>query len=173
MSVPPKAQAPRSVDRAFILVWGVEFIAYTLDITFFITIHTLFLAMNNYKDYILLFGDFEGQDVILFYASRIWIFQALLAVMQIFFGIAQTVEVYAGSWPTFIATLNLSPRWGLHCRDLTITATLCYILRQARIVYHHAQHVPVHVCDPDYSLKQIPDQIKAYLPRNASGRDEG
>ncbi|KAJ7843786.1 hypothetical protein B0H14DRAFT_3455968 [Mycena olivaceomarginata] len=114
MSVPPKAQAPRSVDRAFILVWGVEFIAYTLDITlwgidsgehyqsalekhsecvgqvlvlqyfrkyskkdpiliqavvavllFFITIHTLFLAMNNYKDYILLFGDFEGQDVIL------------------------------------------------------------------------------------------------------------
>ncbi|KAJ7355264.1 hypothetical protein DFH08DRAFT_954763 [Mycena albidolilacea] len=32
MSGPSAALDPRSVDRAFILVWGVEFIAYTLDI---------------------------------------------------------------------------------------------------------------------------------------------
>ncbi|KAJ7670344.1 hypothetical protein B0H14DRAFT_2657653, partial [Mycena olivaceomarginata] len=61
MSVPPKAQAPRSVDRAFILGWGgrvhwpIHWTSLYGGITvIFITIHTLFLAMNNYKDYILL-----------------------------------------------------------------------------------------------------------------------
>ncbi|KAJ7347581.1 hypothetical protein DFH08DRAFT_936988, partial [Mycena albidolilacea] len=134
----------RSVDRAFLLVWGVEYIAYTLDIAlwgiavvlvlqyfrtyskkdpiltravvaallFFATIHVLFLSMNDFKDFILLFGDFEGQDVIfyesnvmicavfvvafvsqLYYATRIWVLSkrnwryvtpvVLLALLQI------------------------------------------------------------------------------------------
>ncbi|KAJ7469961.1 hypothetical protein B0H11DRAFT_2238103 [Mycena galericulata] len=149
----PSSMGPPSVDRTFILTWGVEFIAYTLDIALwgvaismllyfrkytkkdslairsavallaiFTTVHSLFLAIYNYKGFVSLFGNFEGQDVIvyeanvavcseflvaftaqMFYASRIWILSnqdwryvapvMLLAVLQLSAGIAQTVEV--------------------------------------------------------------------------------
>ncbi|KAJ7433296.1 hypothetical protein B0H11DRAFT_1387602 [Mycena galericulata] len=153
MSDPPYL-GPHSVDRTFILTWGVEFIAYTLDIALwgvamvsvlqyfrkytrkdslvtrstvallaiFTTVHSVFLAMQNYKELVLLFGNFEGQNVIvyeanvmicaaflvaftaqMFYASRIWILSnkdwryvapvILLAVLQLSAGIAQTVQV--------------------------------------------------------------------------------
>ncbi|KAJ6457963.1 hypothetical protein C8R45DRAFT_561666 [Mycena sanguinolenta] len=154
MPDPPAGQGNHSVDREFLLQWGAQFIAYTLDIAlygvalvlglqyfrkyyqkdplsiraavgtllFATTIHAVFLAMNDFKDFVLLFGDFEGQDVIpyecnvmlcaafvvafvaqLFYATRIWVLSrgnwryvapvVLLAFLQISFGIAQTVEV--------------------------------------------------------------------------------
>ncbi|KAJ7260479.1 hypothetical protein B0H12DRAFT_1107526 [Mycena haematopus] len=154
MSDPPAAMGPHPVDRTFILLWGVQFIAYTLDIALWgvavvlvlqyfrtyykkdpplirtvvatlllvTTIHALFLAKNDYKDFVSLFGDFEGQDIIpyeanvmicaafvvafvaqLFYATRIWVLSrgdwryvtpvVLLAILQLSFGIAQTAEV--------------------------------------------------------------------------------
>ncbi|KAJ7433083.1 hypothetical protein B0H11DRAFT_2209081 [Mycena galericulata] len=89
----------------------------------FTTVHALFRAMNDYKDFVLFFGNFEGQDVIfyeanvmlcsvfvvaftaqIFYACQIWILSErdwryvtpviLLAVLQLCAGIAQTVEVF-------------------------------------------------------------------------------
>ncbi|KAJ7433073.1 hypothetical protein B0H11DRAFT_2259765 [Mycena galericulata] len=123
MSNPSSPAAP-SVDRRFIMIWGIEFISYTLDIALWgvavvsvlqyfrnyarkdslvirstvailailTTVHTLFLAMLNYKDFVLRFGNFEGLEVTayegnvmicagflvaftaqIFYASRIWI----------------------------------------------------------------------------------------------------
>ncbi|KAJ7433070.1 hypothetical protein B0H11DRAFT_2259762 [Mycena galericulata] len=149
----PTSPAP-SVDRRFIMIWGIEFISYTLDIALWgvavvsvlqyfrkyarkdsliirstvallailTTVHSLFLAMLNYKDFVLRFGNFEGLEVTayegnvmicagffvaftaqIFYASRIWILSEqdwryvtpviLLAVLQLSAGIAQTVEV--------------------------------------------------------------------------------
>ncbi|KAJ7469934.1 hypothetical protein B0H11DRAFT_1387183 [Mycena galericulata] len=150
----PSSLVPPSVDRTFILTWGVAFIAYTLDtafwgvavisvlqyfrkytgkdplvirstvalLAFFTTVHSVFLAMRNYKEFVLLFGNFEGQNSIayetnvavcseflvafiaqMFYASRIWILSnqdwryvtpvILLALLQLAAGIAQTVEI--------------------------------------------------------------------------------
>ncbi|KAJ7433293.1 hypothetical protein B0H11DRAFT_2259563 [Mycena galericulata] len=166
----PSSMGPPSVDRTFILTWGVEFIAYTLDIALwgvaismllyfrkytkkdslairsavallaiFTTVHSLFLAIYNYKGFVSLFGNFEGQDVIvyeanvavcseflvaftaqMFYASRIWILSnqdwryvapvMLLAVLQLSAGIAQTVEV---------AKVHLNSRLG----STVVTAT--------------------------------------------------
>ncbi|KAJ7174280.1 hypothetical protein C8R46DRAFT_1251642 [Mycena filopes] len=89
---------------------------------FFSTIHSIFLAMMNYKDFITLFGDAVGQNEIfyeadvmvcaiyivtftaqIFYASRIFILSkhnwklvapvVLFALLQFSAGIAQTVMV--------------------------------------------------------------------------------
>ncbi|KAJ7179680.1 hypothetical protein C8R46DRAFT_1345982 [Mycena filopes] len=89
---------------------------------FFSTIHSIFLAMMNYKDFITLFGDAAGQNEIfyeadvmvcaiyivtftaqIFYASRIFILSkhnwkliapvVLFALLQFSAGIAQTVMV--------------------------------------------------------------------------------
>ncbi|KAJ7511672.1 hypothetical protein B0H11DRAFT_711129 [Mycena galericulata] len=145
---------PPAITRAFVLTWGVEFVAYTLDTTLwgmgillvlqyfrkyankdpssiqlvvailgtFSTIHVIFLAIMNYKDFVSLFGNMEAQNLILheanvmlcsvfvvsftaqmFYASRIWYLAnrnwkllapvILLGVIQFAAGIAQTVLV--------------------------------------------------------------------------------
>ncbi|KAF8194746.1 hypothetical protein K438DRAFT_1968695 [Mycena galopus ATCC 62051] len=153
MSEPSASPGPHSVDRKFILMWGMQFLAYTFDIALWgvavvlslqyfrkytndppliravvaillivTTIHAVFLVMNDYKDFVSLFGDFDGLDLIpyqtnvmicagfvvacvaqLFYASRIWVLSGgnwryvtpviFLAVLQLAFGIAQTAEV--------------------------------------------------------------------------------
>ncbi|KAJ7469912.1 hypothetical protein B0H11DRAFT_2238049 [Mycena galericulata] len=141
----PSFPGPHSVDRTFILLWGVDSwgvaLVFVLQyfrkyaskdplvirstvaiLAIFTTVHALFRAMNDYKDFVLLFGNFEGQDVIfyeanvmlcsvfvvaftaqIFYACQIWILSErdwryvtpviLLAVLQLCAGIAQTVEV--------------------------------------------------------------------------------
>ncbi|KAF8145142.1 hypothetical protein K438DRAFT_1782177 [Mycena galopus ATCC 62051] len=42
--------------------------------SFSATNHILFYAVQNYKDFILLFGNYEAQNIIMFYASRIWMY---------------------------------------------------------------------------------------------------
>ncbi|KAJ7895276.1 hypothetical protein B0H14DRAFT_3426421 [Mycena olivaceomarginata] len=96
MPHPDGGAVPRSVDHTFIMNWGLQFIAYTLDVALWgaavvlalqyfrkyfkkdpvfirivvatllivTTIHAVSLAANDFQDLIVLFGDFEGQDVI-------------------------------------------------------------------------------------------------------------
>ncbi|KAJ7502709.1 hypothetical protein B0H11DRAFT_1979654 [Mycena galericulata] len=189
-------QAPRSVDGAFIRLWGVQYITYSLDIVLWAvaviivmqyfrkyskkdplliqttvailvtitTIHALFLSIQDFKDFILLFGNFEGQDVMfwetyvmlcatflvafvaqMFYASRIWILSkrdwryvtpvVFLALLQLSFGIAQTVEVVKvhrySKLATTVVTSTAQGAATAAC-DVTITAILFFILRAAR-----------------------------------------
>ncbi|KAJ6476469.1 hypothetical protein C8R47DRAFT_1290292 [Mycena vitilis] len=147
------AQASHVVDGAFLRLWGVQYVTYTLDVGFwavamlivfqyfqkyskkdplptritvailgtFTTIHTLSLAMQDFRYYVLRFGNFEGLDSMfwesyvmicsifvvafvaqMFYASRIWMLKrdwryvtpvVLLALLQLSFGIAQTAKI--------------------------------------------------------------------------------
>ncbi|KAJ7681077.1 hypothetical protein DFH06DRAFT_1405982 [Mycena polygramma] len=203
---------PPSVNGAFLRLWGVQYISYTLDVSLWsvavvhtssidpsplhispsqlvvfqyfrkysrkdpllirttvailltvTTIHTLFLSIQDFKDFVLLFGNFEGQDVMfwesdvmicatfvvafvaqMFYASRIWILKrdwryitpvVFLALLQLSFGIAQTVEIVKvhrySKLATTVATSTAQGAATAAC-DITITAILCYIFRTAR-----------------------------------------
>ncbi|KAJ7223385.1 hypothetical protein GGX14DRAFT_387705 [Mycena pura] len=189
-------QASHSVDGAFLRLWGVQYVTYTLDIVLWAiavvnaaqyfrkysrkdpllirttvailltvtTIHTLFLSIQDFKDFVLLFGNFEGQDEIfwetdvmicatflvafvaqMFYASRIWILSKrdwryvtpviLLALVQLSFGIAQTVEVAKvhrySKLATTVVTSTAQGAATAAC-DMTITTILFYILRAVR-----------------------------------------
>ncbi|KAJ7635153.1 hypothetical protein FB45DRAFT_1057074 [Roridomyces roridus] len=84
------------LTRAFFLTWGVQFVAYTLDIALwgiafvlvlqyfrtyghrdpllhkivpFSTVHAIFLAIMNYTDYVTLFGNLDAQNTILYQAN--------------------------------------------------------------------------------------------------------
>ncbi|KAJ7469988.1 hypothetical protein B0H11DRAFT_1388209 [Mycena galericulata] len=188
--------SPRSVDHTFIMTWGADFIAYTLDtalwgvtmisvlkyfrkytrkdplairsmvalLATFSTVHSLFLAMDSYKIFVSLFGDFEGIDKIMyeadvavfavflnaftaqmFYASRIWILSnqdwryvtpvILLALLQLAFGIAQTVGLAVvnrnSRLDATVVTSTAQAVASLAC-DIAITAILLHILRRSR-----------------------------------------
>ncbi|KAJ7681076.1 hypothetical protein DFH06DRAFT_1164961 [Mycena polygramma] len=127
------------------------------------TIHTVSLSMQDFKDYVLLFGNYEGQDFMfwesyimictifvvafvaqMFYASRIWMLKrdwryitpvVVLALLQLSFGIAQTVEIVKlhrySKLETTVPTTVAQGAATAAC-DITITAILCFIFRTAR-----------------------------------------
>ncbi|KAJ7469985.1 hypothetical protein B0H11DRAFT_2043034 [Mycena galericulata] len=187
---------PHSVDRTFLLTWGADFIAYTLDtalwgvamtcvlqyfrkyarkdplalrsmvavLATFATVHSIFLAMDSYKIFVTLFGNFEGLGQIMYeadvaicsvfvvaftaqmvYANRIWILSnrdwryvtpvVLLSLLQLSFGIAQTVGVadvrQNARLNATVVTSTAQAVATLAC-DMTITAILVYIFRKSR-----------------------------------------
>ncbi|KAJ7469973.1 hypothetical protein B0H11DRAFT_1920301 [Mycena galericulata] len=162
----PSSLGPHSVDRTFILTWGLEFIAYTLDIAkdplaigstvallaFLTTIHSLFLAMQNYKDFVLLFGNFERQDVILQVLFPVPQPFSTLTILKVMicavFLVAFTAQIFYAS-RIWILDDSVEPKLAIcYTRDIAChVATVCWDRSNRRSVTATIQGAATLACD--------------------------